>query len=493
MLMRERIISTIEKYGLIRHGDKVLIAVSGGADSVFLLWTLKNLQKKYSLDLHIAHLNHGLRKKADKETEFVKSLARNYKIPITTGKIDIKAYAKKNKLTLEEAGREARYAFLKKVVSKIGATKIATGHTMTDEVETFFMRLTRGTGRKGLSLIPPIRDNIIRPLIEIEHGEIISFLKKEEIKYETDYSNYNCKYTRNFVRHNIVKHLSPTFGKKIIQFREIMEREEKVLEKLTEESLDKMVIKKNGTMLHGIKLNLTAFLNEDVAIKRRIIRKLTEKLSSTVPNFEETENIISYITKAKPGNVFISHDIQITKSCASINFVNKKTSLHLMESVSGGARSNLSEMILPIPGEIKVGKYKICTKMKEHNSHNAKSGGKCKQLTFDDKHKVYFDFDKLNLPLFIRAREAGDKFLGAGYSKSLKKVFIDDRIPAEERMEIPLLIDKLGILWIIGKRRAYRAFIENNTRKILEVTQQSWVRSSNSKRGLRVSKGKGNG
>ncbi|MDD5530522.1 MAG: tRNA lysidine(34) synthetase TilS [bacterium] len=459
-------ISTIEKYGLINHGDKVLIAVSGGADSVFLLWALKNLQKKYSLDLHIAHLNHGLRKKADRETEFVKSLARNYKIPITTGKIDIKAYARKNKLTLEEAGREARYAFLDKIVSKIGATKIATGHTMTDEVETFFMRLARGTGRKGLSLIPPIRDNIIRPIIEIEHSEIISFLKKEKIKYETDYSNYNCKYTRNFVRHKIVKQLAPSFGKKIMQLREIMEQEEKLLEELTEKSLNKLVIEKNDTM----SLNLTAFLNEDMAIQRRIIRKLAEQLNSVVPNFEETENIINYIAKAKSGNVFTSHSLQITKSYTSINFVNKKAFPYLQRAEA--PINELSEMILPIPGEIKVGKYKICTKVKKHtlpSNYLVKDGKSQASLIFDDRHKEYFDFDKLNLPLFIRAKKTGDKFLGAGYSKSLKKVFIDDRIPAEERMEIPLLIDKLGILWIVGKRRAYRAFIENNTRKILEV------------------------
>ncbi|MDD2889072.1 MAG: tRNA lysidine(34) synthetase TilS [bacterium] len=476
--MQGKIILTIEKYGLISPGDKVLVAVSGGADSVFLLWALKNLQKKYSLTLHIAHLNHGLRKKADREMEFVKSIARNYKIPITTGKIDIKAYARENKLTLEEAGREARYAFLNKIVSKIGATKIATGHTMTDEVETFFMRLARGTGRKGLSLIPPIRGNIIRPLIEIEHSDITRFLKNEKIKYETDYSNYNCKYTRNFVRHKIVKQLSSSFGKKIIQFREIMEQEEKLLEKLTEKSLNKLLIEKNNNdgMFQGIKLNLTAFLNEDVAIKRRVIRKLVEKLSSVIPNFEETENIIRYIAKAKPGNVFVSHNLQVTKSFSSMNFVNEKTSLHTIRPVSGGAVDKLSEpltalrqVILPIPGEIKVGKYKICTKMKKYNFHGAKSGRNCKTLTFDDKHKEYFDFDKLNLPLCIRAKKIGDKFLGAGYSKSLKKVFIDDRIPAEKRMEIPLLIDKLGILWIIGGRRAYRALIEDNTKKILEV------------------------
>lgn len=452
--MRERILATIEKYELISPKDKIIVAVSGGADSVFLLYILKKLAKEYSLTLHIVHLNHGLRKKADKEADFVRKMAKEYNIPVTIKKTDIKNYAKKHKLSLEEAGRESRYAFLAEVAQKTDSTKIATGHTLTDEVETLFMRLARGTGRKGLTLIPPKRENIIRPLIEIEHNEIVKFLDKEKIKYETDYSNYNCDYTRNYVRHNVIpviNEFSPGFGKKIMQLREVMETEERVLDLLTSKEISKIKCKKSNNTKGETLLNLKGFTLLETAMKRRVIRKLVEKLSGKNISFEETENIIDYITKGKTGSILKSH-INIIRGSRTVEFWKAKN------LCIKGTIQKPDKIKLPVPGEVKVGDFRIRAKV-----------NKRKPVRFDDKNKAYFDFNKLVFPLFIRTKLIGDVFCGQDYKKSIKRIFIDDKIPFEDRMHIPLLTDNKGILWIIGKRRAHRALVNTATKKILEI------------------------
>lgn len=443
--------TTIKRYNLIAPENKIVVAVSGGADSVFLLWALKELRNKYSLSLHIAHLNHGIRSEAGKEAEFVRSIGKEYGIPVTVGKRDVKAYAKRNKLSLEEAGREARYSFLEEVANKIGATKIATGHTLTDEVETLFMRLARGTGRKGLSLIPPMRGKIIRPLIEIEHSEIEKFLRQKKIRYETDFSNYNCDYTRNYVRHKVIpviNEFSPSFGKKIMQLREVMEKEEEVMDEMAEATLKKMETRGKKQEAR-MKLDLKKFTSLGMAIKRRVVRYLLERLGNKNISFEETENIIDYITRGKVGSVLKSHNIRIIRGSKIVEFVCEHKIVPNKEKAL---------KILPIPGEVKMGKFKICTRIKKQ-----------KPLRFDDKNKVYFDFDRVYPPLFVRARERGDIFYGQKYKKSIKRIFIDDKIPIEDRIEIPLLTDDEGILWIVGRRRAHRALVEAWTKRILEV------------------------
>ncbi|MEK6693299.1 MAG: tRNA lysidine(34) synthetase TilS, partial [Nitrospirota bacterium] len=197
--------STIKKYSMLSEGEMVLIGVSGGSDSVFLLHLLNHLKEKYQLSLHVAHLNHGFRKEAVKGFDFVKKLAKNLEIPFTGKTADVPSYAKKKRLSKQEAAREARHSFFKEVVKEIGADKIALGHTADDQAETFLMRMIRGSGARGMGGISPCykftvhgsQFTVIRPLIEIGRKEIMDYLKKERIPYIKDPSNISNVYLRN--------------------------------------------------------------------------------------------------------------------------------------------------------------------------------------------------------------------------------------------------------------------------------------------------------
>lgn len=479
--MIEQVLHTIEKYKLLESGDKVLVAVSGGPDSVCLLWILNEISSRYSLKLRIAHLNHGLRKEATKDAAFVKNMAQELGIPCTTRKKDVKRYAKTHKLSLEEGAREVRYKFLEAVAAKFGMAKIATGHTASDEVETLVLRLARGTGLKGLSLIPPKRDKIIRPLIEIERREILEFLKSQNIAYRIDISNFDLSFPRNFVRHKIVpllNKLAPDFSRKVLRMREALSYDDATLEQMTDNVFQNSV-KLKGTSNN---INLQEFSQYAPSIKRRLVRKIVASLSQRLPSFEQIEAALDYIDKGSTGSAIEISGVLVEKGYTDLKF---RLPTVKTKSVP------LEKTVFPVPGKVEVGGIKIKSRIirksgfdppaksclaadRELVRRAGKSLPEADPPRVENPYKgkdtrVYFDLAKLKLPLFIRSRKDGDKFYGPGYTKKLKAVFIDDKIPRSERLHIPLLLDQDGILWIIGHRRSGRAFVEKDANKILEI------------------------
>jgi len=215
--MLDKVKDTIKKYQLIDKGDKIVIGVSGGPDSVALLYLLNGLKKELRLKLHIAHLDHMLRNNSYKDAEFVERLAEKLKIPVTTAQIKVRALAKKG--SLEEIARNARLGFLFKVAKDIKARKIALGHNLDDQAETVLMRILRGTGLYGLSGILPKRRisgfQIIRPLIEVKRSEIEAYLRKKKIKPRIDTSNLEDIYLRNKIRNRLIPLLEKHYNRRI--------------------------------------------------------------------------------------------------------------------------------------------------------------------------------------------------------------------------------------------------------------------------------------
>jgi len=216
-MLLEKVRNTIKKNHLINKGDKVLIGVSGGPDSVALLYFLNSLKKEFKLTLHIAHLDHKLRKDSHKDAEFVRSLAKKLKIPLTTAQINVKRIARKG--SLEEIARNARLGFLFKAAKEIKAKKIALGHNLDDQAETVLMRILRGTGLCGLSGILPKRViagyQIIRPLIEVKRKEITAYLKRKKIHPRQDPTNVENIYFRNKIRNNLLPLLEKGYNRNI--------------------------------------------------------------------------------------------------------------------------------------------------------------------------------------------------------------------------------------------------------------------------------------
>jgi len=209
--------NTINRYRLITKRDKILAGISGGPDSVALLYILNSLRKELKISLHIAHLDHMLRKDSYQDREFVEGLAKRLKIPITCGQINVKELAKKG--SLEEIARNARLGFLFRVAKEIKADKIALGHNLDDQAETVLMRILRGTGLYGLAGILPKREiagfKIIRPLIEVKRRDIESFLKRKRIKPRIDLSNLEDIYFRNKIRNKLLPLLEKDYNRNI--------------------------------------------------------------------------------------------------------------------------------------------------------------------------------------------------------------------------------------------------------------------------------------
>lgn len=240
---------TISDFGMIEHNDSVLTAVSGGPDSVALVLSLLSIKKQYGLNIGIAHLNHMLRQEESLRDEaFVKRFAEKFDLVFHKEQKDVDAYAKKHGLSFEEAGRKVRYHFLKTTARNHGYTKIALGHNRDDNAEQVLMNLLRGSGPKGLSGIPAIRDNrYIRPLIQVSKTRIIDFLKQKNQLYMLDSSNRDFRYLRNKIRHELIPFLQTGYNPEIIdaldRLSTILTSEEQFLDNATQKAFGICLIK----------------------------------------------------------------------------------------------------------------------------------------------------------------------------------------------------------------------------------------------------------
>ncbi|MGE4357291.1 MAG: tRNA lysidine(34) synthetase TilS [Candidatus Omnitrophota bacterium] len=219
-MLEEKVIETISKFRMLEKGDRVLIGVSGGADSICLLSVLYNLRERWDLDIHVGHLNHKLRDKdSDEDALFVKEFAEHLKLPFHLGEIDVREKIRKMGWSEEEGARFLRYDFFFQTARSIKVTKIALGHTRDDQIETVLMRLIRGAGILGLRGIPPVREEnnflIIRPLFETWREEILRYLEDKKINYRVDKTNLSSRYLRNRIRNELIPYLAKNFNPRI--------------------------------------------------------------------------------------------------------------------------------------------------------------------------------------------------------------------------------------------------------------------------------------
>lgn len=445
---------TIDKYDMLKKGDSVLVAVSGGPDSVCALEILNKLKDEYGLNLHVAHLNHKFRKEAEKEAEFVRKLADEKGIASTIEAIDVKDYCIKRGLSKQEGAREVRYDFLKKAADKIGAARIVTGHTADDQAETFLMRLIRGSGASGLSAIPPVRGRIIRPLIEIKKSEALGFLKENNIRYVKDPTNIRPVYLRNKIRLELlpllVKRFNPNIASTLCREADILREDEAFLNGIADTIFKEMVTAQEKD---SITLNYLRFNRLHPAIKKRVVRRAVAELTGGLKriSYLHITSAIDAIKNTGKGidltdNIRIERDYNSLKVC-----VGKVKSTAVQEAVQ-----------IEVPGITEVPYFNM--RIEAIINNRAELSKKA--------DKGIFDLDKAMLPLFIRSRKEGDYFYPAGMKgkQKLKEYLIDHKIPRAEREKIPVLINKNNdILWIMGLRMDERFRAKEDTKRRLVV------------------------
>ncbi len=419
--MNNKVLKTVKKYNMLSKGDRVLIGVSGGADSIALLEFFVSVKEKYDLDICVAHIEHGIRgEDSVNDAKFVENYCKKLGVNFYLKTIDAPNLAKKAKMGVEEYSRMARYDFF----NTIECDKIATAHNLTDNIETLLFRLARGTGLKGACSIPAVRGKIIRPFIEVSSGEIRKWCNDNNIPYRVDCTNSDSAYSRNLIRLEIL----PLFEKLNANYQDNIE-------------------------------NFISDVNEDYAFIDDYVKSIYPKI---VKNNE--------IDLPKLNEL----DLSIKKRILIMFFDENGYSLnriHLQSVIDitlKSGKSQIKENVFAISakGKIRLAKF---------NDLNKKDEFVTKILNIDEfKDKnidFYCDCDKIVGNIIIRAKQAGDRIKPAGrnVSKTLKKLLNESAYPIEKRDKKIVVCDDLGIVGVIGLCADERVKVDCNTAKILTI------------------------
>lgn len=307
--MKEKVLETIKKYNLIENGDKIVIGVSGGPDSITLLNILKNIKEsKYiNFEIVVCHINHMIRQEAIGDEEYVKKYCKDNNIECYVKRIEVEKMAETQKIGTEEAGRKARYEFFNEILEKTNSNKIATAHTANDNAETVLMNIIRGSGTTGLKGIEAKRDNLIRPLIESTREEIEDYCKENNLNPRIDKTNFENIYTRNKVRNMLIPYIKENFNPNIIdsinRLSNLSKQENTYLDHITEKTYNTLLLEeKNDEII----LDLKAFNSQELVIKNRVVLYTINKVLGTRSGIEKKhiEDIIKLCSN-NIGNKFL--------------------------------------------------------------------------------------------------------------------------------------------------------------------------------------------
>ena len=306
--MKSKVIDTIKRYNLIQSGDKLVLGVSGGPDSIAMLNILNEIKEEWQFQIYVAHINHMIRKEADDDETYVQQYCENNNIQFFVKRVNVQEIANIQKMGTEEAGRNIRYEFFEEVLQKVGANKIAIAHNKNDKIETIVMNLLRGSGLSGLKGIEPIREQtIIRPLIECERQEIEQYCEQYKLEPRIDKTNFENDYTRNKIRNIVIPYIKNEFNPNIIEtmerFAQVATDESNYVEKQAQKIYQNLLLEETNEQ---IILKLKEFNEQDKVIKKRIILLATKQLMGSTQRIEKIhiEDIIKLCAN-NIGNKFL--------------------------------------------------------------------------------------------------------------------------------------------------------------------------------------------
>lgn len=447
----EQVRSTIQKYNLVSTGEKVVVGVSGGPDSLALLCCLQELKKELGISLHVAHLDHCLREDSAQEAAYVRELVQQWGLPVTVEARDVRAYQREHKLSLEEAAREVRYRFLREVAQKVGATKIAVGHQADDQAETLLLNLLRGSGLTGLKAMLPHREGIIRPLLFITRQEIEAYCRDKGLIPCRDPSNLDMSYRRNKIRQELIPWLAREFNPAIVRVLArtaiLLAEEESFLEEVARESLAKVIKKQDRGYLQ---IEREGLLGLPTALERRVLRDAILSLGGGV-EFHHVEHLRELL-KAGSGALTLPQGLQAKVSHGFLLLENP--------NLKGEEEEIPFCYPLKVPGVTPLPEIGKRLRI-EVLSPPAK--------VISPPWEAWVDRDKLPGPLWVRNWRPGDRFrpLGMKGTKKLQDLFVDAGINMRERRRLPVVVSGENIVWVAGVRLAEDFKITPETRRAL--------------------------
>lgn len=503
--MIDKVRQYIKSNQMVKKGDKVVLGVSGGADSMCLLYIFLKLLKEFQLKLYVVHVNHMLRgNEADKDEQYVVDTCKRFNLPCHVIKRDMEAYAKRRHLSPEEAGREIRYQAFEEIKQKYQCDVIAVAHNSNDCAETMIFQLARGSGLTGLSSIPCKRGDIIRPLLTCTRREIEQYLEAYKIAYRTDATNLLEDYTRNKIRLQVLPYLEENINKNSIahianasfMLREVTEYMDRQIEYI----LDRDVIKAEGIY----QINRNTFLSMDVVIQKALVRRIIESVSGRLKDITSThiEEVCKLVKKHVGKRLDLPYEMlaYVDYTSLVIGLSNKieQTNQEGQSKeypiwVEEGYERELLERKQAYADtyhdELELGnEYRIqfqCLDIKEEQMNkkefveayirkrqqDKEDNSKNSMINEQNYYTKCFDYDKIKNTVQVRTRREGDYFQvdKAGGNKKLKSFFVDAKIPRQSRNHIPLLADGSHIMWIIGSRMSEAYKVSKSTNKILIV------------------------
>lgn len=456
--MKEKVIKYIKKYKMLESGDGVLVAVSGGPDSICLLHILHSLRKSFKLRLMVIHINHLLRgENADEDEGYVRDLCQEWNIPFYSYRKDIKLLSRDKGISVEEAGREVRYNCFYKIKESHQLQKIALGQHRDDNAETILMRILRGTGPNGLAGISPHReDGVIRPLLSCTREEIENYCKVHKLFPRTDESNLQPIYLRNKIRLEVLPYLEQYNGNLKNNLQNLGEIIREQQDYINNEmgKLWSQNINKSG---EAITLSIKWLIKLSAFEQKEMLRRSIEWVKGNLKEIEHNHiQLILEMMEDKSNTTWelqLPHEIRIERQYNKliIKQGEKDEVKPFWYSLSIGEKCLIPEL------NLELNLYLVRREDIDIIKSNSKNG--------------YFDYEKVGGPIYVRNRIPGDTFKPSGNigTKKIKDYFIDMKVPREKRDEIPLIVGEKGIIWVVGYRVDERYIVDENTNTVLTI------------------------
>ena len=464
----------IQEHQLISGRHPLLVAVSGGPDSVCLLHLLVQLRAELGVRLHLAHLNHQLRgAEAEADARYVAELASQLGIPATVESRDVRSYQARQRSSLEEAAREVRYTFLAQVAGAAGANAVAVGHTLDDHIETVLMHMIRGAGTRGLRGMQPrvtlqFGDNnltVVRPLLAVSREETTSYCHEHQLMARMDTTNRSLSPLRNRIRLKLLpllKGYNPRITEALLRMAAISRDDLAFLDNEGSRAWED-IARRQGNL---IALDKKRFLELPTALQRHLLRVSVEKLSGNLRDIEarHIEQMMAALAKPAGKRINMPGGLIFAIDYSDYRLGSAEATLSPFPALSG-------EFPVKIPGRTVLPGWQI-TATVAHREQGAEAVNTAGAGLSAHRFTACFDFTKTGDSLVVRARRRGDRFqpLGLNQAKKLGEFMIDAKVPRSWRQCVPIVCSPSQIIWVVGWRVDERVRVTGETKQVLCLT-----------------------